>query len=158
MKKNHLFLRMAAVLAAGLLFLSAMTACSVGHIKDENGDKDTALSTLTKEDLCAEHPHVLEQNAFKSSVDNKISYRVKKMSGVKILHTFHLWSSDPVTLTVSSAVKRGNVRLYVVCNGMILRDIPVGQDEQVIKVSGMTGNCQVRVAAESAEFSVEIMY
>lgn len=78
-----------------------------------------------------------------------------KMSGVKTLDKFTVKAGETYEFTGAVTVNSGNVRIYVVCDGKIVLDIPTGLFNS-LPLSGVEGKCELRAAAESAKFSLDI--
>lgn len=142
-----------------LLAVAALCACdaSILQIRDENGDGDASLVTLTEEDLLDPMPQVIKQGAKRSGDRDAgiTTFTVEKMSGVEVLDSFTADEESTYTLTVTSSRTAGNLRLYVSTKDAIVRDIPIGSEQQ-ITLTGLSGVVSVRAAAESAAFSVTI--
>lgn len=133
-----------------------LCACSsVQHIEDTNGSEDTSLCTLTEEELVSPHPKCLTQGSSISHYKNMVYFLPLKMSGVKTLDKFTVKAGETYEFTGAVTVNSGNVRIYVICDGKIVLDIPTGLFNS-LPLSGVEGKCKLRAAAESAKFSLDI--
>lgn len=145
----------ASVLAAALLLLPLCSCSSVQHIEDTNGAEDTSLCTLTEEELVSPHPKCLTQGSSISHYKNMVYFLPLKMSGVKTLDKFTVKAGETYEFTGAVTVNSGNVCIYVICDGKIVLDIPTGLFNS-LPLSGVEGKCELRAAAESAKFSLDI--
>ena len=139
------------VLLFGVLLLTACTS----HIADTNGEEDYSLCALKPEELTATSPKYLKSFSAQKQTNGTYSIKVGKMSGVEKLFSFSVSADEPKTFVVTTHRTAGNLYLYVYQNGQILQEIPIGESQQ-ITISGESGTCEIRVAAGSAAFSVEI--
>lgn len=145
----------ASVLAAALLLLPLCSCSNMQHIEDTNGAEDTSLCTLTEEELVSPHPHYIMQGSKLNQKSGAISFATRKMSGVMILDKFTVKAGETYEFTGAVTVNSGNVRIYVICDGKIVLDIPT-EFFNSLPLSGVEGKCELRVAAESANFSLDI--
>ncbi len=146
----------ASVLAAALLLLPLCSCSSVQHIEDTNGAEDISLCTLTEEELVSPHPQYIMQGSKLNQKSGAISFATRKMSGVMILDKFTVKAGETYEFTGATTVNSGNVRIYIVCDGEIVLDIPTGYTTN-FTLSGVEGKCELRAAAESAKFSIDIL-
>ena len=147
-----------AIVLAGFLFMPKME-----HIADANGPDDLSLATLTEADLLSD---TLTCTGGPNSSTGRIplpggwelSSGVKlyadKFSGVAdILWADYLLPSDFHLMLDHFSVEGGNFRMMVINNGRIIADIQPGDNVDVL-IEGLTGPTCVRIAGESAAFTI----
>ncbi len=139
-----------------MLLLSAFAACDAGQIEDTNG-ADTALATLGEEEIFRKSLSYVSYGSVTGEKDGVVSYRVKKLSGVYKVSTFHIGKESTVQLDLSLVLTAGNLRAVLLCDGVFVQDIPLGT-EQSIQLEKAKGDYEIRLAGESAalEFSCKV--
>lgn len=146
------------IVIAGFLFFPKMD-----HIADANGPDDFTLATLTEADLlaksltCTGGPNSAVGH-FSLPGGWELSGGVKlysdKFSGVTdILWADYILPSDFTLHLDHFSVEGGNFRMMVVNNGKIIADIQPG-DNMDILIEDLTGYTTVRIAGESAAFTI----
>ncbi|MBQ7098557.1 MAG: hypothetical protein IJO05_02405 [Oscillospiraceae bacterium] len=147
-----------AVLVAGFLFLPKME-----HIADTNGADNFSLATLTEEDIlaksltCTGGPnrttgHLSLPGGWE--ISNGVELSAKKFSGVTdILWADYILPSDFSLSLDHFSVTEGNFRMMVINEGKIIADIQPGDNIDVL-IEGLTGYTTVRIAGESAAFTI----
>lgn len=154
--KRLLYLLIPLVLIAAILTaLLIVTLIGKSQIEDTNG-ADPALCTLTDEDIFSKSTSSSSVGSVSTQINREYSYRVKKLSGVYEAVEFRA-SGDTLTIQISSTLTQGNLRIVLMCDGEYVQDIPVGQD-QTITIPNPDGKYAIRLAAESAELSLECAY
>lgn len=146
-----------SVLAAALMLLPLCACSNTSHIEDTNGAADTSLCALTDEELASSHPRCFTQGALQSHKNDDFTFQAQKMSGVTSLHKFTAEADKTYKVESSITLESGNLRLYILCGGEIIKDIPVGSD-QTVTLSGITGKCDIRIAGESARYHGELNF
>lgn len=136
-----------------LLLLPLLLTSCLGQIEDTNGE-DTALCTLTDEQILAEHPSISTVGSVASRVNDKQTLRVNKLSGVYVFDSFLLQNED-LSLTVSTTLHEGNLRIVLLCDGVYVQDVPIGED-QTVSIANANGRYQVRLAGESAKLDATV--
>lgn len=89
-------------------------------------------------------------------INNKIfKFSSHKMSDVMKLFSFTASAGQTYSFSATSTLSSGNLRVYFLHDGKIIEDIAVGKADTVT-VGGINGEVQLRIAGESANFSLEI--
>ena len=146
------------VLVIGFFFMPKME-----HIADTNGDDDFSLSTLTDDDIlaktltCTGGPnystgHISLPGGWELSSGVKLT--ADKFSGVAdILWADYILPSDFCLELEHFRVEGGNFRMMVINNDKIIADIQPGDSISVL-IEDLTGPTYVRIAGESAAFTI----
>ena len=146
------------VLVVSFLFLPKME-----HIADTNGAENFSLATLTEEDIlaksltCTGGPnrstgHLSLPGGWE--ISSGVELYAKKFSGVTdILWADYILPSDFSLSLDHFSVTGGNFRMMVINEGKIIADIQPG-DHVDILIEDITGYTTVRIAGESAAFSI----
>lgn len=145
----------AKLLACLLCVLSlalCLTAC-VGQIEDTNGE-DTSLCVITDEEITEKNPSYYAVGMVRSQVNGKQSVRVNQISGVYELDAYTA-EGGTLTLTLSTTLYEGNLRIVLLCDGTYLQDIPVGEAQAVV-IPNANAKYQIRLAAESAKLDATL--
>ena len=144
-----------SVLAA-LMVLAVLSGCG-GGIEDTNGETDFTLQTITDADII-EGMNTMSFMSSQSSVTvngvskNKIS--VGTMSGVMELYEGRL-NNESLTVVLSGSVTKGNARIVVVLENEIVHDFELNAADQSFTLENASGRVYIKIAGESAGFSVE---
>ena len=146
------------VLIVGFFFLPGME-----HIEDTNGADDISLATLTEADIlaksltCTGGPNRSMGRLNLPggwSISDGVELSAKKFSGVTdILWADYILPSDFSLSLEHFSVTEGNLRMMVINEGKIIADIQPGDNIDVL-IEGLTGYTTVRIAGESAAFSI----
>ncbi len=150
--KKIISLLVLCVLIAGLL-----SSCTLGQIKDENGREDTSLSKITEEEILAKVTSYTQIGAIKTSANREIHYKAEKFSGVTILEKIPYAVGERLIIKSDIDLENGNLRVVLIQNGVIIEDIPIGNDKVTI-IEDSRRDYELRLAGESAEFELEIEY
>ena len=137
------------------LFLSLLLISCSTHIEDTNGDQ-TTLCSITDEDILTDSPTHTSVGSVRSSLNNKQTLRVNKLSGIYAFDA-HLATDTTLTITLSTTLYEGNLRAVLLCDGEYVQDIDVNT-EQSVTVSPANGRYQVRLAAESAKLDATLIF
>lgn len=159
-KNNPLLLIGLVILGVAVFFLFFN---GMEQIEDVNGPDDYSLATLTDADILA--------NTLQSvGGPKRTTGRLTLPSGWALSDGVELWSDEfsgvaeilwaeyilpsDFCLDLSSfTVESGNFRMVVINNGEIIAEIQPGEDVQCL-IEGLTGTTAVRIAGESAAFSI----
>ena len=140
-------------LALTLLLCLGFVACS--HIEDVNGEADTGLATLTDAELTAKSPSYSATVTIHSEADGQHTLKVKKFSGMNVLDSVRVKEgTSSVTFTASTELSAGNLSVYVYRDGRILGTLSLCQGATLTLQDPEAGEYELRVAGESAEFTV----
>ena len=160
-KNNPLLLIGAAIFAAAVLFLLFMPG---KQIEDTNGPDDSTLATLTDADLLAD---TLSCTSYSTStgrirlpggweLNDGVKFSSKEFSGVTdLMWVDYILPSDFYLELSNFQVNGGNFRMIVVNNDAIIADIQPGEDV-ICQIEGITGPTTLRIAGESADFTIVI--
>lgn len=139
----------------GLIMVLCLSLAACSHIEDANGEQDTALATLTDAELTAKAPSSGTTVSVRSEVNGQDTLKVKKFSGVDVLDSVRVKEGTArVTFTVSTALTSGNLYVYVYKDGKILGNLSICEGATLALESPAAGEYELRVAGESAEFTV----
>ena len=160
-KNNPLLLIAAAIFAAVVLFLLFMPG---KQIEDTNGPDDYTLATLTDADLLADERSCTSYSTSTGRISlpggwelsDGIKFSSKEFSGVTdLMWVDYILPSDFYLELSRFQVEGGNFRMVVVNNDEIIADIQPGED-QIIRIDDITGSTCLRIAGESAAFTIVI--
>lgn len=140
-----------------IFVIGVLSSCTLGHIKDENGKADTSLAKLTDEDILAKVPSYTQVAAVKNNFNNKIEYEAEKFSGVTVLENIPYAVGERLIIKSDIELEKGNLRVVLIQSGVIIKDIPKGEDQTTI-IEESRRDYELRLAGESAEFELEIEY
>ena len=146
------------VLIIGFFFLPKME-----HIDDTNGPDDFSLATLTEEDIfaktlsCTGGPNMATGRITLPGgweLSNGVKLYADKFSGVAdILWVDYILPSDFSLDLDHFSVEGGNFRMMVINEGKIIAEIEPGDDISLL-IENITGATCVRIAGESASFTI----
>jgi len=143
------------ILAIICLLLS-LTGCVMTSYEDTNGEADYSLQTITEENIL----QGMGSSSIMSSqmtVNNKTVFKAQTMSGVMELVEKRL-AGQPLDLIVSCQINKGNARLVLVIDGQIVHDFALQEANQRFTLENVTGKVCLKLAGESAGYSVEIEF
>lgn len=159
-KGNPLFLIGISVLTLAVYLFFFFGA---EHIEDVNGPDDFSLATLTDADILADSFECVggpNRNTGRISlpggwtISDGVELWSDEFSGVAdILWADYILPSDFSLDLDSFTVEGGNFRMVVINNGEIIAEIQPGENVQCL-IEGLTGYTVVRIAGESAAFSI----
>ena len=132
--------------------LLSFAGCAMISYEDTNGDEDFTLQTLTEEDIL-DGGNSSEMLSSHVTVNNKSTYKAKSLSGVKVLYEKKL-REETITFSLSSTVSKGNARLVLASEDAILHEFDLNKADQSFTLENFTGRVFLRLAGESAEYSV----
>ena len=136
-----------------LVFCLALTSCNAGHIADTNGDEDTSLSTLTKEEIFTYRNSVSFGTVSKNK-SKEFSLTCKKLSGNYLVKTITP-NGRNLSITVASTVSKGNAYIALIKDGQVVEE--VNNNGQNVYITGNTNSeIELRVLAESCEFEIKV--
>ena len=160
-KNNPLLLIGALVFAAAVLFLLFRPG---QQIEDVNGSDDCSLATLTEADILADKRSFtgLSKSTGRISlpggweINDGVKLSSDAFSGVAdLLWADYILPSDFYLELSRFQVEGGNFRMVVVNNDEIIAEIQPGED-QIIRIDDITGPTSLRIAGESAAFTIVI--
>ena len=160
------------------LALVCFAFCGCGKtmrsIPDTNGSDDYSLTVLGENELCAEFNEsyslitpALKVSGNKSFTDDGVddhhdgdhvvAQSLSPVSGVDITQTT-FGKTDTIVFTVTSTVTEGNARVYLYCyeTESIWHDFVINGTESFTATGCMGKEFDIRVAGESAMYSVEM--
>ena len=143
---------------SALLICVTLGMCSCflfKHIEDTNGADDYSLCTITEERICSGATSSVEFGAVSTSFGSETKYSVQKMSGVKVLSKTNADPANTYVCTITSSVTSGNLRVCFVNKGKIVYDVEINKTVHV-ELSNLSGTLELRVAGESAAFSITV--
>lgn len=136
-----------------IVFCLALTSCNVGHIADTNGDEDTSLSTLTKEDIFTYRNSVSFGTVSKNN-SKEFSLTCKKLSGNYLVKTITP-NGRNLSITVASTISKGNAYIALIKDGQVVEEI--NNNGQNVYITGYTNSeIELRVLGESCEFEIKV--
>ena len=159
-KRSHRLLIGVGIIAMAVCFLFA--GC-MEQIEDVNGPDDHSLATLTDADLLADSRQCVGGPNRSTgrinlpggwTISDGVELYSREFSGVAdILWADYILPSDFCLNIDSFAVNGGNFRMVVINNDEIIAEIEPGENI-VCRIDGLTGYTIVRIAGESADFSI----
>ena len=144
--------KLLAGLLCALSLAFCLTAC-VGQIEDTNSE-DTSLCVVTDEDITEKKPSYSAVGMVRSQANGKQTVRVNQLSGVYEMDAYTA-EGDTLTITLSTTLYEGNLRVVLLCDGTYLQDISVGEAQTVV-IPNANGKYQIRLAAESAKLDATL--
>ena len=136
-----------------LVLCTGLVAC--GQLEDTNGEQETGLATLTKEELVATFTGSSTIGTFHSKAGDTLSYKALKLSGVVVLDSIKVTDqTSKLTVSVQSQLERGNLCIYLRCDGKILGQFTPGQSDSLTLEQPTPGQYELCVAGESAKFEL----
>lgn len=157
--------KLSAFLVIMLFIFALLVGC--GHsgryfglsIEDTNGADDFTLCSITEDDICQSKAH-LAIASVTSTTGGKTKIHIGELSGVMqpdaSLASVKANGETLVWHAVSS-VTAGNLRICIVRdNEEIVGDLPINGEGEVRLENAPKGRYTLRIAGESAEFSLEI--
>lgn len=141
------------------------------EIEDQNGD-DISLAVLSDEDICADLVNSYcamstqsyvgensfpEENLYTHDRDKVEATAKTPFSGVGIVQITY-GKSDTIVFTVTSQLTSGNLRIVLLDydNLTILHDFAVNTTDTFTLTNANGGEYDLRIAGESAEFSLSV--
>lgn len=150
--KKALFL-----LTACFCLMIILSSCTIGQIRDQNGENDTSLVQIDEEEILAKVPSYTQVGAYQSSTGNRVVYEAEKFSGVSIIKNIPYAVGEKLIIRSDIDLDKGNFRVVLIQGDKILCDIPLGEDKTTV-IENSTRDYEIRIAGESAEFELEIEY
>ena len=146
-----------------LFVCGCLCFCLVGcgeTYEDTNGADDYSLQTITDEnilnmDLGSSGIAYSEESA--GGIIAGQEYSASNFNGVyEIYTTSYLGNSEVMVSVDGLQVNSGNLRIVVVYEGEIIKDIPLDSTSQTVTFEDISGDFSVRIAGESANFVCNI--
>lgn len=131
-----------------LLVCAALTGCT--DIEDTNGADDFTLRTITDENIIKGMSSTAISSV-KTTNGGLTSVKVGKLSGVQQLQRF---GKGDYVIKVSLEVTSGNLRLVLCSKTEIVHEFKVNEADQMFTVNGDIGELYLKVAGESAAYSL----
>jgi len=99
----------------------------------------------------------IDESSLKGFDYKHIDYKVKKLSGIKVLQATKVQSNQKLTIEVKNELSRGNLKIIIVSPDNTLVDTIDVNSNKVIEIKHtIEGIYRVVVGSESAEFSIVI--
>ena len=138
-----------------LLLSICLSSCSFSQIEDTNGDEDTSLSTLTKDDIF-DYNNSITVGTFEKESNNTFSFSCKKLSGNYLVKTLNP-NGRVVEFSITTEVIKGNAYIVLMSNNEVIKEL---QNNGVYTFFSSTDSdkMQLRILGESCEVKVEITY
>lgn len=157
--------KLSAFFVVLLLLFALLAGCGYSGqhfgqpIEDVNGPDDFTLCSVTEEDICRSKSHIALASVT-STIGGKTEIRIGELSGVlqpdASLASVRANGETLVWHAVSS-VTAGNLRICIVRdNEEIVGDLPINNEGEVRIENAQKGRYTLRIAGESAAFSLEI--
>jgi len=156
-------LKKLSILTAVLLLVLSLIGCGnyinrFPRIEDANGPDDFTLCSITEEEICQSKAHIAIASITTTN-GGKTKISIGELSGVlqpdASLASVGAKGETLVWHAVSS-VTAGNLRICIVRdNSEIVGEFPIN-DEGEVRIENAQGRYTLRIAGESAEFSLEI--
>ena len=140
------------ILAMALLLCTGLVAC--GQIEDANGEEETGLAVITKDEL-------LESNSsskvgyVRTQINNTLTLKVNQFSGVEAVDSISVSNgTERLTFSVQSTLNSGNLYIYVRHDGRIVGEFTPGQKDSLTLEQPAPGKYELCIAGESASFEL----
>lgn len=166
--QKPLWLIIAGCILVAVLVVAGLICGVTQQIPDQNGDKDTALAVLTREDIingknCAMLNHSMTGTGSRSNAQSSyadvdytaVYHQYGKLSGVQTAHATKT-SGQRVTLTVTTTLESGNMEVAILIDGEYYCCVPLNQTVQITLDDICGKTVLVRVAGESAKGTVSV--
>lgn len=141
-------------LLAGILCLS-LVGCGEQY-EDTNGPDDYSLETITDENIIKQDIGASGLKYTEMELGDLLSsseYSSNDFNGVELLYTTNfIMESDVYVYIGTMSVNSGNFKLAVVCDGEIIKEIPIDTFNEQFLFEDLKGDFSVVVAGESADF------
>lgn len=161
--KNNRFAPILALLAAIVIAVVYFLLPGAEPIADANGPDDRSLAVLTEADIVADSYSSTAGLTISTGritlpggweISDGVEISARELSGVtELLRVDYILPSDFYLELSSFTVESGNLRLVVVNEGRIVAEIEPGTDI-VCRLDDLTGYTSLRLAAESARFTL----
>lgn len=141
------------ILLFPVMIILALCLCSCKQIEDTNGEDNYQLQTISDERIISEKGSTVKVGSVSTKVNNKGTYKVKKFSGVETLFSID-GSNHHITVTITSEIKAGNFKIVLVNEKQIVKVFNLNCTQSVT-IENATGRYDLKIAGESANFSIE---
>ena len=166
--KKLLTLIVCCLLVCSLSGCLSLLGLGMEHIPDQNGEEDTSLVQLTREDLVSSgnstefnsstHGSGISSDAgskYKHEDYTNVTYKFGKLSGVVTAHATKR-QSQFLTLSITTVLESGNMEVAIIVDGQYYCSVLLNQTT-TIKLEDASGKLVlVRVAGESAKGEVSV--
>lgn len=159
----------AIVCAVGLGVMMVLLFFPSIDIEDINGEQDTSLAVITRDELLTLENHYSafynfskqegEQTKVTGTLRNcdyeECSYSTKKISGVMTLQSTKT-EAEQLTLDISSRLEKGNIRIVILVDGDYYTDVPINQTAKVTLTDISEKTVALKFGAESAALQISV--
>ena len=160
----------AAGIVIGVLFyMFLMTMFHMVDVEDVNGPEDTSLATVTAEEVLAgENSYsatMLRSGGIgsRTNVGGRLDeydsdYRTvsaRKISGVLTIQATNV-DSDKLTLEIDTTLLAGNMEIFVIVDGEVVRTAEVNRTETITLTDIAGKDVVVKIGAESAQMEIRV--
>lgn len=156
MRRIKRFLVVLIGLVGGIAAAIMLLTSDFSHIEDTNGPDVYTLQTITDENIINRDLGAMGLEKSTSKLSNRITYSSDCFSGVDELHMAQYFASSMVITVHDPRVTAGNLRLVVLVDDEIVHDFPLNEGDQTCELQVTSGTVAIRLAGESAEFSLSI--
>lgn len=140
------------IFALIFVMLFSLTACGF-DTENETSAPMTTENILSDDALVSDNPQVTTWDVSQTSTNGVVTYTVRDMYGVSVLKKITASADKTYRISYDLDVTKGNVRVYVVNDGKIIADMPVGTDKS-IDISGLDGRVDVRCSSATSAFKL----
>ncbi len=141
------------VLLFPMMIVLLLCLCSCSQIEDTNGEDNYQLQTISDERIISGKGSTVKVGSVSTTINNKGTYKVKKFSGVETIFSID-GSNNRITLTIISEIKSGNFKIVLVNEKQIVKVFDLNCTQSVT-IENATGRFDLKIAGESANFSIE---
>lgn len=134
----------------------AFTSCA-RHIKDTNGENNFNTETISTQDMLDNNSSSIKQGALEKKKGNSVSINVKKFSGIETIHNFKL-NSATLDFAINIKVNSGNLKVIICSKSDVIKEFKVNKGTQRLQLPTTTENLYLKIAGESASFSLSYEY
>lgn len=155
MKKTFIF---RVLMLFVFIFTIMLTGCS--HIADENGEEDISLVHITDEIILRDSYGSLSTGSCNSTLNTsdytKYTIKINKFSGVEDLEDFDVY--DTMELQYEYIVSSGNLRVVLLKDDRIYKDLVNEMHEYSGSVILDAGEYEIVIAGESVKFEISFKF
>lgn len=141
-------------LVGGIAAAFMLLTGDFSHIEDTNGPDVYTLQTITDENIIGLDLGAMGLTEKNSLLSAWPVYSSKCFSGVQDLYHSNYFSSTLHITVRDPRVTAGNLRLVLVAEDEIVHEFPLNAGDQTYELRDFTGHVAIRLAGESAEFSL----
>ena len=138
-----------------------------GAIEDTNGAFDTSLTTVCVEDVQTNRYSATMLQSRNVGSNTNVGGRLnpydfdfctvsaRRISGVLTIQATNV-DSDKLTLEIDSTLTAGNMEIFIIVDGEVVRTAEVNKAETVTLTDIAGKDVVVKIGAESAEMSISV--